>query len=551
MAEESVKEEKSSNGFFSSLNYINEEQRKKLALLFTILGVILWLYVIATYRIWWVHPNNEFGLYQVIPIWFWVGVIFLMGGILLILDCSPRYIFILQFIALNLMVWGTPIFIEPNARVTDAWIHFSRTNIILQTGNIPSSSVVRYLEWPGSFVYNALNLQILGTNFMGYLKFYPLISSTIFIFGYYLLVRKIIDDKIILRFALLLEIPLNVWLQFHFSPQSFALMLFPLIMLGFLKNDIKWWIVTGVLSVALILSHPTTSIFLGSIICSIFVITLILYLPIKGKRKNVLFQGIITVIVLAGTIFMLIFTGLWDRIYHLISENIGNFPNSFSQILLERAYATSSFLRLFISIVFGFLSFLAIISLRKKRKFLGLSLGWILGVSIIFLLDLNLPGSHFHNRALFYLFLIFPIIISLWINQSISLKRFKKPIAILLVTLSLFNLLTIFYLENEAIVSDSNLETVDFINEYFPKKSLYGEQALIIKAFTPDRATKAISKRTTVYNNALLVFDDYALVSNIVGEDVGIVYAKYNNTPYTNLVYSNSKFEVYLHNISS
>lgn len=139
-----------------------------------------------------------------------------------------------------------------------------------------------------------------------------------------------------------------------------------------------------------------------------------------------------------------------------------------------------------------------------------------MGVSLVSFVDVNLPGAHFHNRALFFLYLIFPILVSLWVVRIATLKKLKKPIAIFLVVVSLMNLLTIFYIENEAIISDSNLNAANFVISSSTNESIYVEQAAIIKAFAPERDILRLSRGGKIPNGSILIFDEYAMVSEIV-----------------------------------
>jgi hypothetical protein len=534
----------------SSILMMFKERRKILGSVCTLIGFILWLIVISTFRVWWVPPTKSFGLYQVVPVWFWIGIVLIITGMLFTLDISSRLHFCLQFVLLNLVVWGTPVFIEPNARITDTWIHYSRTHIILDTGHIPASSSAGYFDWPGSFIFHAMNLQVIGVDFTAYLKFFPLISSTIFIFGYYLLVRKIVKDKIVGRFAILLEIPLNVWLQFHFSPQSFALMLFPLIMLGFLKTGRKWWIAIGILGTALILSHPTTSIFLASILFFTFLTGIIVSRSLKTSKKRLLPQGFILLIILAGTILMFFLSGSLIQIISLIAKNLGKLPETFLGIFENRASKIPSSLRLIIIAIFGILSLISVFYLRKDKNMLKLSSGWIAGVGAVFLVDVTLPGAHFHNRALFYFYLIFPMLVCILLFQKPSIKKLKKPLLIVLIILSLLNLLTIFYIENEAIISDSNLDAVDFVHTYTTDRLINVEQAAVIRAYDPESDTKSIVRREDIPQGSIVIFDDYALVSDIVGDRTNWRYDYITSANYTDKVYSSGTFEVFFYNIT-
>ena len=63
--------------------YNNKLINTRLSLLLTIIGIIIWIYMILTTQIWWVPQRYEFGLFQILPIWFWISFFFILLGILL------------------------------------------------------------------------------------------------------------------------------------------------------------------------------------------------------------------------------------------------------------------------------------------------------------------------------------------------------------------------------------------------------------------------------------------------------------------------------------
>jgi hypothetical protein len=246
---------------------------------------------------------------------------------------------------------------------------------------------------------------------------------------------------------------------------------------------------------------------------------------------------------------MFFLSGLLTRITTLIASNISNYPDVLLSILKNRTSNPPSLFRLIIFIVFGILSLYSIFYIRKNRTLFKFSLGWMLGVASIFLIDVTLPGTHFHNRALFYFYLISPFLCSILIFQLPSFKKIKKFIIVILIVLSLINLLTIFYVENEAIISDSNLSASNFVNTHTVDKQINVEQAAVIRAYNADRDIRSITRSGEIPEDSIIIFDDYALISDIVGPRTNRRYEDYRNTPGTNLIYSSDTFEVYFHNV--
>ncbi len=530
------------------------KQRKIMGSLLTLMGVVLWLYLIATYQVWWVHPDNIFGLYQVIPIWFWLGIFSLISGIIIMIDCVPKYFFMFQIIILNIMVWVTPVLIEPNARVTDPWNHFENVSLILSYGHIPSSDITLYMSWPGTFLYSAIGLEMSGIHSYDFLKYYPIFSSIIFLLGYYVLIQHISKNDMVRKLALLTHILMNAWLQFHFSPQSIGLIIFPLIIIALYFKSSRIWQITGLLLIlSLIISHPTTCIYLGGIIFSMVLWNYYKEHYIQRVEGSTPKSNIMTFIMLA--IFIVITLSLisinsFTGDFSYIIDSIVTLPTTLGTLISGWLGNPISTLRLILFLLFGLFSIMYLFVHRRDKDLKGIYIGWIVGISLAFIAAIAYSGSHLHNRGLFFYFMILvPLAFMFILSSKIKLKKNMKFIPILvaiLLFLSIINMSSIFNVENEAIISDSNLGASIFLVNRTTNETIYAEQgATVMTGFASDRNIRALSARGDFINNSILVFDDYALASNIVGKRINFLYDQFQDNVTTNKFYDNGAFEAY------
>jgi hypothetical protein len=533
--------------FFPFLKTATIARRKIIGATLTLIGIILWLYVIASFRVWTVHPDNIYGLYEVVPIWFWIGIFSLLSGMIIMIDCAPRYFFLFQLILLNFMVWITPVFIEPNARVTDTWVHFSNTQMILETASIPSRNYNTYLAWPGSFVYHASFILLSGISPMTYMKYFPILSSAVFLFGYYLLVKHLVKGKQLFRIALIYSVLLNVWLQFHCSPQAVGLMLFPLVLFTILfKRTWRWFLVLTILLGVLLITHPTTSLFLFAIIISIFTLQFILKFKDKTKRKLSNQQIFILMLVVSTTVVVgYMFFGYGGSSL-ITRESISQLPDSIVKILKRRMTDPASTIRLVTFGLYLVFSVLGLYLIRKSRKSFSILFGWIAGAILAFLADLSTSGAHFHNRALFYLYFVLPLIFFIFLYKVKTPKWIKQGLVVGMLLLSILCVSTTYYIENEAIISDSNISTSVFVINKTTTTPVSGEQSVpVILGIEPQRL-RPLHPPDNETEGTLVIFDDYSLQSKIVGPHVQKYYEKYTNPlEKVNLVYSSGPFRVY------
>jgi hypothetical protein len=136
--------------FFSS--QVFSTTKHKCGILFSFVGFAFWVFLVLTTRIWWSGPEYSFGLFQVLPIWFWIALFFQVAGLLLTLDSKSLILFLVQISFLNLIVLGTAVLVEPNARVNDTWMHAGTLNTIMNSGRIHIQDANAY--WYLQYLYH-------------------------------------------------------------------------------------------------------------------------------------------------------------------------------------------------------------------------------------------------------------------------------------------------------------------------------------------------------------------------------------------------------------
>ena len=533
-----------------------KENQDKLGFVLSFTGILIWTVSILTFKIWWIEPEYNLGLFQALPPYFWLAISLHIVGTLIGIESKKSYVFIFQIIILNLMIWGTASIIEPNARILDSWSRLGSVETILSSGHVivNSSPTHFYLQWPGSFVFNAIFLSLTGMSSQFFLQYYPLFATTIFILGYYLWIRNIIENVAIRRFSIILFIFLNLWLQFHLSPQAFGLMLLPLVLLAIGKNGLTWKIVLLLLFTSLILSHPTTTLFLLMIILCYMGLKII-FTSSKGnkeeheanKKKRLMHIAILSGSFLTMILVLYFSSNNFERLLDL-----DRLIKTLSFILSARSQNPSSTIRIVIIALTLFAATLTILYYRKlKDKMFIFGAGWLMGCAAPLLWDLTMGGGGFHDRSLMFAYLIIPVLVIqfVWMFKD---KKIKHIALTLIILLSVIGTYTLYSNENGAIVSDSCISTAVFLADGDFNNSIYGDHLNTIFAFNPEIDYDGLFYYTSpgriLPNGSLVVIDEYTLSSySSGGENMQRILLLTESEDY-NKIYSNNNFQVSLLN---
>lgn len=530
---------------------LNSHTQYRIGTLVSVIGFALWLYVPLSTTVSWIDASYEFGLFQQLSIFYWIGLLVFVAGILILLENPGKGVFLLQVIVLGIMIWGTPVFVENNARGTDTWWHLGTTKTILDSGKImvDSSATHSYLEWPGSFVFSSIVISLLGLPPGLFIRIFPLFSSAFFILAYYFWIQKIVGDKIVQKLSIIALFLLNLWLQFYSSPQGFGLMLFPLVLTSLMNGTIKGGLISVVLYLSLVISHPLTPFFI--ILLSIVEIVLL------AMRKKATKQAVVLLcfFVVAWVAWFLFYASLsFDlRINEVLRgfQEFGRTQTTTATLITARISYVPSVIRLITIACSITVAFLYIFRSRKESisKVL-LHTGWLISVFLFLLYDLLFLRSALQDRALMFAFLLVPILVVEFAWKFTKARLDMRIVAGILLLLLLPNLLTLYYAENSALVSNSNIAMVLHLNKYFSSGTLYGSQHCdVIFAFNTSYqyAPLYYYDKDTLPVNSFIVFNEYTMqtpsapasstmkyLHNLCSEQVG-----------ANLLYSNGKFEVY------
>jgi len=398
--------------------------------------------------------EDVFGLAEKLNISLWIGLASITASLLLLIFDSEhnRYekLFLLEACLLALYLYAIPVFIEENIRFPDTWAHSggSLSLLMYRNYNQPLNAYTR--EYPGVFMLQSIAFLITGIEPNVLMKYYPILFSVILVLASYILFRKLIRDRRMVYFATLFFVTGSVWVfPNHFCPNSFAFIWYLLFFyLIFSERSQKVTLLSILIAITIIMSHPITSLFL---VLSMTAIPLGLFLA----EKSSIFEKIHAPKQRSWTlsqVFPLLFFVSWFAWF--LFNATGTFANltnvavmfftSLSKYLTsgrltERLSTTSSHhigqtLKMYYSLLYFLVSvtgtlYLLFERFRKKKKeyihILTLMIAWTAGCGIFGLATGFIQAGEFFERPLLYAF------VPLSLLAAFSYKtRFGKAILV-------------------------------------------------------------------------------------------------------------------------
>lgn len=258
---------------------MNEDKLHLNATIFLI-GFLICIASSIGVNIQWIPIEYKFGLLQMLPFSFWIGFFLCVSSTLLSMREDSRKIFLGKVFLLYLLIWSIPVLFEKNPAVWGSYTHYLRALLYAHISDTPFMG--NYRGWPGFFLLGSMASVIIGKfNPLPFLKYYPLFSSAIGLLAIYLFFKSIIKEKMLLRYALLISIFLNVWTIYHFSPQSLGMPVGLLLLTSFFKEGTGWSIASVIFFSFLTISHPTTVV----ILLPILILSVVSSYAYNSKKK--------------------------------------------------------------------------------------------------------------------------------------------------------------------------------------------------------------------------------------------------------------------------
>ncbi|UZJ32653.1 glycosyltransferase [Streptomyces endophytica] len=237
---------------------------------------------------------GDLGLVQVLPVTYWTGLVLLALGFCAAL--ADRHSRTWQYtgyvLALITFLHATPLALYPELRYSWAWKHVAVTDVLLDTGTLPTAAgrLAVYAHWPGFFWLNDLFVTHIGLTSPGsYASWFPLLINAALVVPLLMLYRTFSRSRRLIWGGAFLFFSCSWVGQDYFSPQAFAFLLYVCVIAAVAhrlprpgrprpgRPSLGWAVLVLLAIATIVVSHPLTPVMLiGSL--------LLLSLPRRNRR---------------------------------------------------------------------------------------------------------------------------------------------------------------------------------------------------------------------------------------------------------------------------
>ena len=460
----------------------------------------------------------EFGLLELLPWTYWVGMLLMGLAVFLAIRGGRNGLFAVAGALFFAALAGTPVLFEPNPPIWDAYIHLAEAQNIGLDGRLPAGLVEYSANWPGFFLTAWMASSAIGGAPLELLSLFPFLMGGLTFLALFVFLRSFFSPATAAIGSVLGSL-LNVWAQFHLSPQSVGLILAFLVLATVWRRKTPFRIAAAVLFVGLVVSHPTSTILILGVIIADVALTYLLRIrrsgvPFPGKREKgfayspALAYGAVWV---AWLFFQA--AGSAQAAETALLTEIGNILQVPEQTLnlatarsLENLFVLAPLVRLGTLASFGIIAVIGLIVLTRREKSRRIAqFFWAaLGSLVLFVLaDILFFGGALYDRGLMVFALLTPVLGVAGLAALRLRKPIRQAILALFLLISLAAASTVYYQEAFYFVPDRAVAVSGFLDRAEP-------DSLVLDGFFPAPVWLDIQSRTRYTGlGFFIVFDTH------------------------------------------
>ncbi|MEE9182054.1 MAG: hypothetical protein V3U33_05770, partial [candidate division NC10 bacterium] len=446
---------------------------------FALTGLVTIVLSSMTTRVSDIPSTAEFGLLELLPWGYWVGLSMMGLAVFLAVRSGRSGLFAVTGTLLFAMFAGTPVLFEPNPPVWDAYTHFAAAQTVGFNGRLPGAEVVGYsTNWPGFFLLTWIFSDATNATPLGMLSLFPFLTSALTFLALFVFLRSLFDPTTAAIGSVLGSL-LNAWAQFHLSPQSIGLVLALLVLGTIWRRRTPFRIASAVLFVGLVVTHPTSTILILGIVIVDVTLTYALRLrrspksPLGGRERAFAYSPALPFVAvwLAWLFFQA--TGSSQVAETAILTQMSSILQVPEQTLnlatarsVENIFIWGPLIRLAGLVSFGIIGIVGLIVLSRTRASRRLSqFLWAALISLVVftLTDILLQSGLFFDRA----FMLFALLTPTIGVAGIAALRLRMPMrAIILavfLVISMAMASTLYYQEAFYFVSAESVAVSEFL----------------------------------------------------------------------------------------
>jgi len=433
----------------------------------------------------WIPVQNQLGLLQMLPLGFWAGVSIIAASIGLGWRNDNEVVFFSQVALLYISVWGAPALFELNPSAWDPYMHYGSVTGIINAGRLSNEFSYAYQNnFPGFFMVIVSYILVGDPSPLSLLRWYPIFASVLTLLALCLFVRTYLP-RATFRTAFVIAMMADVWVQITFSPQSLGLAVGLLIFVFMEKQGSQWHFLAGAAFIFLVISHPTTTIFVagGMMIREIIVRWRRFALRASDKPMENPWPVLAFILIWLGwllTAARLYFSQFVDQVIGRLSFLVQAsevVQGTVSMRTGGNLWPYPPFVRLG---TVGLLVLLALIALsihlylrrRTGIRFSAVPLALFLVPAVFVPMDILLLNSQLYDRGILFIVISSTILVSL---GFFFIRRMPKVRTILICVIILAAAAcwsTVYYQESLYVVSNQSLDASQFLQEHLQPGAL-------------------------------------------------------------------------------
>lgn len=432
-------------------------------------GAGLWTRIIQ------VPISAQFGLFQLLPAPYWVGM-GLMGLAmgLAIRERSDVLVVVTGAVFLAVLA-GTPNLFEPNPSNWDAYFHFSEAEMILATGHLPSVNLGQYsANWPGMFLLVAMLASASGVPVLTLVALHPFVAGALTFLAIFAFLQEVFPSRVAAPGSVLTSL-FAVWAQYHLSPQSLGFVLALLLLAFVWRRGIRWRAACTLVFGGLVVLHPTSTILVLAILAVMAVLSLLWGRSSPAARAEARSLRLITLAYGSLWFGWLYFhaTASYEVAKMAVIARMGqliSLPEATVQVAAARTTGNllpvAPLVRLASLAIYGLVGCVSLLILLRSRE--HRRLGWfllsgLLASAALAGADLAGLGGQFYDRSLLMVSVLAPGMCLTGIPRIRIPAGARHALVVVLVVASVTAASTGYYLEAFNEVSDRSIALANFV----------------------------------------------------------------------------------------
>lgn len=460
---------------------------------FSLAGILFIFYATYSSPVLEIPFPGQFGLFEVLPLSYWLGMGLIGLGLALALRSGSDMLFVLTGALFLGLFAATPALFEQNPSISDAYGHFAFAQAINRSGRLPTDPTAYAFNWPGFYLVMAFVNSVGGLPPVEVLGLFTFCSGASTFIAVFVFTRSFFPQGVA-RLGSVLAALLNVWAQFHVSPQGVGLTLALLVLATAWERRVPLRVANVVLFVGLTVTHATSAIFLLAFFAADAILAqLAPRQRTAGLRPESLFSGRFNPFLTYGGVWLgwlfFVATGSALTAKTAVVTRIGSVLRigaETSSVVTSRTagniYVLPPLLRLAALGIFGLASLIGLALLfrnrdtRSQARFL---LAAFLGLGVLAFSDILFFGGQFYDRALMFAAVLAPGVCLAGLKEWNPHPAVRRTIIVVLLVAGLVAASTFYY--EEALYAEPSQALA--LSQFF---ATHGDQVRVLDGFLPE-----------------------------------------------------------------